>query len=308
MDFRICETDAGMTVGAFLKHRLSLSSKMIKYLKYREDGILQNGARVTVRRVLQTGDLLSLAMCDSTDQPLLEPVDLPLPILFEDADIVVPNKPANMPTHPSHDHHRDTVANALAFRYRKLGIPFVFRPVNRLDRDTSGLLLIARNKLAAGRLTASMQAGEIRKTHLAVLLGDGLPTAGRIEHPLHRTKESIILREICSPDAPDAEPAVTEYRVLARAEGCALVAARPLTGRTHQLRVHFASLGCPILSDDLYGSTDSRIARQALHAYTLVFPHPATKETMTLTAPLPDDFAALVSSIFPNFEIPQTLF
>lgn len=308
MDFRITEADAGKTVGTFLKLRLSLSSKMVKYLKYRADGLLLNGERVTVRRVLKTGDLLSLATCDSEAQPLLEPVDLDLPILYEDADVVLPNKPANMPTHPSHDHYRDTVANALAFRYREMGIPFVFRPVNRLDRDTSGLLLIARNKLAAGRLTAAMQSGKIRKTYLAVLRGDSLPDFGRIEKPLHRTEKSIIVREVCAPEAPDAEPALTEYRVLVRANGCSLVAARPLTGRTHQLRVHFAFLGCPILSDDLYGTPDDRIPRQALHAYSLTFPHPTTGELFTLTAPPPTDFASLLTSLFPNFELPKDLF
>ena len=308
MDFQIAETDAGITVGAFLKLRLSLSSKMLKYLKYREDGILLNGERVTVRKVLRTGDLLVLATCDSSDQALLEPVDLDLPILFEDADLVVPNKPPRMPTHPSHDHYRDTVANALAFRYREMGVPFVFRPVNRLDRDTSGLLLIARNKLAAGRMTAAMQEGKIRKTYLAVLQGDSLPAAGRIEAPLHRTAQSIIVREVCSPNAPDAEPAATDYRVLARAGGCSLVAARPLTGRTHQLRVHFASLGHPILADDLYGTEDDRIGRQALHAYRLTFPHPTTGEELTLTAPLPADLSGLVDALFPQFEIPQFLF
>ncbi len=307
MDFRISEADTGRTVGAFLKLNLSLSSKMVKYLKYREDGILLNGERVTVRRVLKAGDLLSLATCDSTDQPLLEPVKLELPILFEDADIVVPNKPAQMPTHPSRDHYRDTVANALAFRYREMGVPFVFRPVNRLDRDTSGLLLIARNKLAAGRLTASMQTGKIRKTYLAVLRGDTLPDSGRIEKPLHRTAKSIIVREVCSPDAPDAEAAITEYRVLARANGCALVSARPLTGRTHQLRVHFAFLGCPILADDLYGAPDDRIPRQALHAYTLTFPHPTTGESLTLTAPFPPDFAKLLDLLFPNFDFSKMI-
>lgn len=308
MDFHISASDAGTTVGSFLKSRLSLSSKMVKYLKYREDGILVNGARVTVRKVLGEGDLLSLAVCDGANQPSLEPVGLELPILYEDGDIVVPNKPANMPTHPSHDHYRDTVANALAFRYRERGVPFVFRPVNRLDRDTSGLLLIARNKLAAGRLTAAMQEGRIQKIYLAVLRGDDLPDAGRIEKPLHRTEKSIIVREVCSSEAPDAEPAATEYRVLARANGCALVAARPLTGRTHQLRVHFASLGCPILADDLYGTPDARIGRQALHAFRLTFPHPMTGETTTLTAPLPPDFARLVDLLFPGFAIPDEPF
>lgn len=307
MEFQICETDAGISLGTFLKSRLSLSSKMIKYLKYRPDGILINGVRVTVRHTLQAGERLSLATFDSADQECLEAVKLELPILYEDDDLVVPNKPAQMPTHPSHDHYRDTVANALAFRYRAQGIPFVFRPVNRLDRDTSGLLLIARNKLAAGRLTAAMQQGKIKKSYLAVLSGNSLPATGRIEKPLHRTAKSIIVREVCASDAPDAEPAVTEYRVLAQKNGCSLILARPLTGRTHQLRVHFASLGHPILSDDLYGSADSRIPRQALHALTLTFPHPSTGEVMTLLAPPPKDFADLMDALFPEFDLQQML-
>lgn len=305
MRFTVTEADNGITVRDFLRRHLTLSTKMLKYLKYREDGITVNGVRQTVRRRLETGDLLELATTDAESPEELEPVDLPLEILYEDADVTVPCKPADMPTHPSHEHTRDTVANALAYRYRTMGVPFVFRPVNRLDRDTSGLLLIARNKMAAGFLTKAMQAGGIRKTYLAVLEGEELPDGGVIDTPLHRSAKSIIVREICAPDVPDAEPSRTEYRVLARGGGHSLVEARPITGRTHQLRVHFASLGHPIVGDTLYGNPSDRIGRQALHARTLTFPRPSDGTVMTFTAPLPNDLAKLISDLFPRWASEQ---
>lgn len=300
MQFVITDKDRDLTVLAFLRRELSPSTKMLKYLKYRPDGITVNGLHRTVRYRLQPGDLLAVAAEDTAENEDLLPVDLPLAILYEDEDLVVPAKPANMPTHPSRDHYDDTVANALAFRYASLGGSFVFRPINRLDRNTSGLLLIARNKLSAGRLTRSMQEGKIRKTYLALLEGELLENEGRIDRCLHRTAQSIILREVCSPDAPDAAPSLTEYRVLARGNGHTLVLASPITGRTHQLRVHFASIGHPILGDDLYGRESNRIPRHALHAYTLTFPHPSTEECMTLLAPLPEDMRVLVKELFPS--------
>lgn len=307
MQIRIAQTEDGMTVRAVLASRLSLSTKMLKYLKYRPDGICVDGVRVTVRHILRAGEILTLAIADGESSEKIAAVPLELPILYEDDDLVVPSKPPRMPTHPSRDHFRDTVANALAYRYREQGIPFVFRPVNRLDRDTSGLLLIARNKLAAGRLTAAMQSGEIHKTYIAVLEGEDVPDEDIIEKPLRRSAQSIIVREVCNPSDAGAEPSVTRYRTLARGGGCSLVMARPLTGRTHQLRVHFASIGHPIVGDDLYGIPNGRLSRQALHAYSLSFPHPSTGETVTLFSPLPTDMRQLVSDLFPTkTDIPKS--
>jgi len=287
----------GATVLDVIKKELGLSGSTLRHLKFLEDGIMLNGERVTVRRPVHEGDLLSLATDDAEPQENLLPVDLPLSVVYEDADVVVPDKPADMPTHPSHNHHGDTVANALAFRYREMGIPFVFRPVNRLDRNTSGLLLIARNRPAAATLSAAMREGRIQKQYLAVL--DGIPasTEGIIETYIRRTAESIIVRENCA-EGEGGDRAVTHYRVLAAENGHAVVLASPITGRTHQLRVHFAGLGCPIVGDDMYGTPSPHIGRHALHAYRLTFPKPSDGEPITLCAPLHDDMRALAERFF----------
>ena len=301
MRIEIDQTLDGKTLGQLLRLELRFSTKMIKYLKYRPDGMTVNGERRTVRYILQKGDVLELATEDSEASPKIRAVELPLEILYEDADLVVPVKPANMPTHPSHDHYDDTVANALAYRYEKSGTPFVFRPINRLDRNTSGLLLIARHKAAAGILTKAMQEGRIQKRYLAILDGEMPPTEhGHIDACLHRTAASIIVREVCSPDTPDADPSLTEYRTLAVGNGHTLVEASPVTGRTHQLRVHFSHLGYPITGDDLYGTPSDAIDRHALHARSLSFPLPSNDETTVLTAPLTKDFAELLKLYFPD--------
>ena len=298
MRFCIGEEWDGLCVRRILQAELHFSTKMIKYLKYRPDGICVNGQRCTVRRILKTGDVLDLQTEDPTSSPALLPRDLPLEILYEDEDIVVPSKTADMPTHPSHGHWEDTVANALAFRYANGDSPFVFRPINRLDRNTSGLLLIARNKHSAGKLSRALQAREIQKTYLAVLDGELSTPSGYIDFPLHRTEESIIVREVCSPDAPDADASLTKYEVLAAENGHTLVRAYPLTGRTHQLRVHFSAIGHPITGDDLYGTPSPLIPRHALHAYRLSFPHPSTGERLTVTAPLSEDMKQLINASF----------
>ncbi len=299
MTIDIEQSHDGKLLRSFLTAELGLSAKLLRHIKFLPNGITVNGNPVTVRHILRTGERLKLALEDTEAAPI-EPVELPLDILFEDTSVVVPCKPADMPTHPSHGHYRDTVANALAYRYARLGEPFVFRPINRLDRNTSGLLLIARDRRAAGALSNAMKEGRIQKTYLAVLDGELSGEGGLIDACLHRTAASIIVREVCSPDAPDAAPSLTRYRVLARETGHTLVEASPLTGRTHQLRVHFAHLGHPITGDDLYGAPSPDISRHALHARTLTFPHPTDGEMRCVTAPLAADIRHLIDLYFPS--------
>ncbi len=296
MDIRIGKELAGKTVGEVMKRELRLSGAILRHLKFSEGGILVNGAHVTVRHVLRENETLSLAVEDREDQEKLTPVALPLPISYEDEDTVVPDKPADMPTHPSHGHWEDTVANALAFRYAEMGVPFVFRPVNRLDRNTSGLLLIARNRIAAARLGQAMQKGEIRKKYLAILCGSLPEDEGIIQTYMRRTAESVILRENCG-EGEGGALARTRYRVLEQRNGHSLVLCEPLTGRTHQLRVHFAGLGCPILGDDLYGAPSPLIVRHALHSHELTFPRPSDGAPVTVLSPLPEDMTQAAKAL-----------
>ncbi len=290
------------TVSDFLKE-VGYSHKAISRLKRLEHGILLNGTRVTVRAVLHTGDTLSLAVEDQPEEqnPYMEPVELPLSILYEDEQILAVNKPPFMPTHPSMGHTGDTLANAVAFYLGKGGKPFIFRATNRLDRDTSGVVLLAKDRYTAATLAGAMEAGKIRKTYLALLFGRLADDSGEINAAIRRKEASIITREAIpyregAPLPEGAQPALTRFEVVERYDGYTLVRAFPETGRTHQLRVHFSHIGHPIVGDTLYGSAHETLTRQALHAETLTFPHPDGR-AMTFTAPLPDDLQNLLKEL-----------
>ena len=300
MLFKVTSELDGASVLYILRHELGLSSKMIKHLKFLEDGITVGGERVTVRHVLRAGDELLLNTEEREPDTPVAPVDLPLRIAYEDEDLIIPDKPAFMPTHPSHDHYDDTVANALAFRY--LGERFVFRPVNRLDRNTSGLLIIAKNRISAAKLTKSMQERGFSKKYIAILDGTISEDFGVIDTYMRRTAESIITREVCEP-CEGADRAITRYRVVLRTPTHTMVMAEPITGRTHQIRVHFAHLGAPLVGDDLYGRESEDIKRHALHSASLSLPHPERDEEICVRAPLPYDMRSLAEKLFPKEDI-----
>lgn len=293
---------AGMTIREYLRGELGYSSAMLKKLKFTNGGITVNGGFVTVRHILAEGEILSL-MCEDREEdtsPYIIPVKLPIGILFEDEYVTAVNKPPAMPAHPSLGHRDDTVANALAYRYNDT--PYVFRPVNRLDRDTSGVMLTANTRLASYKMYRAMREGRICKYYIALLAACPINECGEIVSHMHRVDGSIVMREECAPDAVGAKLAVTRYRVIAKTDqGCA-IAASPITGRTHQLRVQFAGIGCPIIGDTMYGCESDIINRQALHCAASVFPHPATGESVRAIAPLPDDMAraVLALGLFPE--------
>ena len=297
MELKIEKELAGASVLEIMRHTLGFSRGLIKHLKFIENGITLNGSHVTVRAKVAEGDILRFAVEDTESPEKLAPVKLELDIAYEDDDLVIPNKPADMPTHQSFGHYGDTVANALAYRYANQSTPFVFRPVNRLDRNTSGLLLIARNRISAAFLSDAMKQKQISKRYIAVLHGtlDG-EDEGIIDTYMCRTEKSVIVRRVCT-ESEGGDRAITKYKVLCKSPTHTLVCAAPITGRTHQLRVHFASLGCALEGDDMYGTESPYISRHALHSFELRFPLPNGTE-QTVYAPLPQDMKNLIMHVF----------
>lgn len=296
MEIKMTAADSGKSVLDYLLKNMKLSTRSLRRLKYTEGGITVNGESVTVRRVLREGDVLCLDVGDRDSSENVIPRRLPVDVLFEDGEIIAVDKPADMPTHPSHGHLDDTLANALAFKAAVRGERFVFRPANRLDRNTSGIVLVAKDQISACRLFEQMRAGNVKKTYIAIL--DGVPSVmrGTVDAPIARADEGVLMRTV----SEEGREAHTEYNVVATSRDgkYSLVVLRPLTGRTHQLRVHMAHVGCPILGDFLYGKESPLLPRHALHAARLEFDHPADGRRMRISAPLPDDMAALCDRLF----------
>ncbi len=288
----------GLSIKEILIDELGFSKRAIAALKARPDGILLNGKHATVRAKVNEGDVLIINCEDmgSNEEKLVPSSTLP-DIIYEDEHIVAVNKPPFMPTHQSQGHFYDTLANSLAYYYSKEGRPFVFRSVNRLDRNTSGVVLVAKSRIAAAKLSEEMKRDGIKKSYIAILDGTLEHNLGTIETYIRRAQKSIILREVCG-ECEDGKIAITNYRVLARANGLTLVEAEPRTGRTHQLRVHFSHLGAPILGDDLYGSASPLIERHALHARKLNFVHPDSRKVISIQADLPSDMREIIEKNF----------
>ena len=225
------------------------------------------------------------------------PVDLPLDIIYEDEDIIVLNKAAGMPIHPSMANYENSLANALAYYYEKQGKPFIFRCTNRLDRDTSGLTIVAKHLVASSILSDAVAKKEVRREYLAICSGIPDPTTGTIDAPLARVDGTILAREV---DFSCGDRAITHYKVEKALNDHALVSLQLETGRTHQIRVHMKYIGYPLIGDYLYNPDMRYMKRQALHSYRMSFIHPITKEPMTFTAALPQDMEDALICLCPD--------
>ena len=283
---------AGREVNTLLRRTLGLSGTVLRRVKWLEDGITLDGARVNVRARVREGQTLAVRLTGPTPTSGVVPADGPLDIVFEDPDLIVLNKAPGMLVHPGHGHFYDTLGNFLMYHYKMTGDESDFHPVHRLDKGTSGLLAVAKHPFAQEKLKGQLHTGGFRRTYLAVC--DGAPPApsGTVDAPIGPVDGSLMARRV----RPDGKPARTHYRVVRSCGPRSLLELELETGRTHQIRVHMAHLGCPLTGDFLYGMEDaSLISRPALHSAKLELAHPVTGERLRFDAPLPGDMSELIS-------------
>ena len=282
LTYEITAEQAGTKIGDFLR-TAGYSRHVIIHLKKTENGILLNGEWAYVGQFLKEGDHLEIRIIEFESSEQIVPTELPLDIVYEDEDLLIINKPADMPIHPSINNYDNTLANALMWYYQQKGETFVYRCINRLDRDTTGLLIVAKNMLSGGILSDMSKKREIHREYLAIAEGK-VPQEGVIDAPIARKEESVIERCV---DFEKGDRAVTHYWRLDYRNGYSLVRLKLETGRTHQIRVHMKYLGHPLTGDYLYNPDYRILNHQALHSWKLAFRHPITGAQMQFKADPP---------------------
>lgn len=275
----------GRRIDDVLKKKLKMSAALITRLKREEMGITLNGVHAAVIVKVSEGDILAVDIKGQEAERIL-PANIPVDVLWEDEDILVVNKPGTMPVHPSRNHITDTLANGVM---HYTGGSEVIHIITRLDRETSGVVLIAKNPWAASVLGDDIKNGKIKKEYIAVVNGMPNPSIGTISAPIRRKDNEEMLRCV----SEDGKESVTLYEVIKNTDELSLVKLFPITGRTHQLRVHMSYIGHPIYGDDMYGAEQSG-ERTRLHCQRITFIHPVTDEEVSITAPMPEDFNGLV--------------
>lgn len=316
------EAENGWLLKTILAKRMHVSRKLQSKLKLTEEGITLNGRRVYISVHVQAGDVVEIRMEKETSDDIL-PQPIPFDILYEDEHILIVNKEAGMIVHPTHGHYTGTLANGVVDYWLQKGEAYRFRAVHRLDQETTGVLAIAKNPYVHQHISEQMIDNLVDKKYLALVHGTPDPRQGEVDGPIDRDPEEPHRRIV----TPDGYPSLTRYKVLESWTKGSLVELKLETGRTHQIRVHMTSIGCPLIGDKFYrhaiydrqgehgepGSSfadpephshptepvseimelDNFISRQALHAFELSFEHPVTHEQMTFRAPLPEDMARL---------------
>lgn len=295
----------GIKISRFLQLK-GYSEKNLTVLRGREETIYLNGRPVHMNETICQGDSIEVYIPEIEELTDVIPVDIPIEVVYEDEDIIVINKPANMPIHPSRMHQDNSLANALAYYYKKnlcdgnydiWDNKFVFRCINRLDRDTTGLTIVAKHMVSAAILYNEMKCRDIRRTYYAIVedsADNKLPEHGVIDAPIGRVDEQGIARKV---DFKKGQPAVTHYEVIDRVGDLALVQLKLETGRTHQIRVHMSHIGHPLIGDEIYNPGNKLINRQALHAGKLEFIHPITGEKLIIKADIPEDMRRVLNNI-----------
>lgn len=272
-----------------LKAEFSMSDRLLLKLK-RLDKIYLNGKNASVNQNISKNDLVECYLDYDEDNSNIIPTEMPINIVYEDDTFLIVNKPAGIPVHPSMDHYTDSLSNGIAFYFSKICLKKKIRPVNRIDKDTSGIVIFAKNEYIQECLIRQMKSKQFVKKYIAVVNGNLDNSVGTINAPIARKEGSIIERCVNS----NGDNAITHYKVLKRTANYDIVECILETGRTHQIRVHFAHIGHSLLGDTLYGTHSDLIKRQALHSYEVDFIHPITKQNVKYIADIPEDLKNLL--------------
>lgn len=283
---RINNNDNFSNLKELLKVYFYISDRLLLKLK-QNNKILVNGKIANIHNSLNCGDLVEIIIDFEEDNSNIIPVKMDLNILYKDDALLIINKPAGIPVHPSMDHFTDSLSNGVRFYFDSIGLKKKIRPVNRLDRNTSGIVIFAKNEYIQECLVRQMKVGLFKKEYIAICEGKFEHEEGTINAPIGRKENSIIERCV----RVDGDTAITEYKVLKYNEtnNYSIVKCNLKTGRTHQIRVHMSYIGHPILGDTLYGNSSNLIQRQALHSYKVKFIHPISRKEVTFSAELPSD-------------------
>ena len=286
ISYTVPEEYDGRKVIHFLRGYCGFSSRLMRKVKY---ALTLNGNQSRTIDRIKPGDIIGVSIPD--DDAVPEITEAEIDIVYEDDDILVINKSPFMAMHPTHNHQGDTLANAVTAYLTKKGKCVAFRAVGRLDKGTSGIVVCAINPLSACKLS-----GKIGKEYAALVKGE-LKGEGRVDVPIYRPDPMKTLRAV----GEEGDRAVTHYSVEAYDEKRSVLRVRLETGRTHQIRVHFAWLGAPLVGDDMYGRADGEISRHALHCEKMTFTHPVTGESISVTAPLWEDMEKIKEKIVAKY-------
>lgn len=295
LEFDVESSDDSISVRDYIRNKIGISSALISHLKRPPSGIFVNDEPVHTNHVLRYKDHLKLVINEETVSSNIVPTEGHIEIIFENEDVLIINKPPFLPCHPSKGHFDDTLANYVAYYYSDFSDSFVFRCITRLDRDTSGLVVIAKNAFAQYEITKQMYSDQLNKEYLALVHGAPDNYRGVINKNIRRIPNTnTIKREVCSVE--EGQSAVTEYTLLRKFGDYSLLSVSTLTGRTHQIRVHLKSIGHPLLGDWLYGESSKEYPRQMLHCFRLSLCLPFSGEKKVFEAPLPLDFKNKIGS------------
>ena len=289
LKYTISKEYDGYTIDKYLKKQ-GYSSANITAIKKMKNNVVIGKEWVHMNYKLTAGEELIVNISEEESSEKIPAIKMTLDIVYEDEDIVVVNKPAGLPIHPSLNHYEDSLANGLAYYYEAQNKPFIFRCANRLDKNTSGLTVIAKHLVSGNILSTMVKNRQFRREYYAIVRGHIEPPTGTIDAPIGRVDDSIITRCV---DFENGERAVTHYQVIEEKNGHSLVSIHLETGRTHQIRVHFKHIGHPLIGDHLYNPDMEYMSRQALHSHKISFAHPITGEAMSFTAELPDDMKSV---------------